>query len=104
MQAHPDPHLGAPRPFVLCERALSFDRCPHGVLRAREREEERVALRVDLAARRRLEGAAQEPPLVGQHLPVVVAELLQQARRALDVGEQERDGAAWESHPVTVQR
>ena len=47
---------------------------------------------------------AQDPPLVGQHLPVVVAELLQQARRALDVGEQERDGAARESHPVTVQR
>ena len=33
----------------------------------------------------------------------VVAELLQQAGRALDVREQERDGAAGESHGTTVQ-
>jgi len=40
--------------------------------------------------------------VVGDDLSVVVAQLLQQARRALDVREQERDGAAGESHPFTV--
>ena len=42
--------------------------------------------------------------MIGHHLPVVVAKLLQQSRGALDVGEQEGDGAARKSHAVTVQR
>jgi len=41
--------------------------------------------------------------MVGHDLPVIVAQFLQQARRALDVREQERDGATRESHGTTVQ-
>ena len=60
------------------ERALRVDRRGDRVLRARERDEERVALRVDLAAAVRVERRAQQPPVVGEHLAVAVAQLLEQ--------------------------
>jgi hypothetical protein len=72
--------------------------------RAPERIEERVALPVDLVSAGGLEDLAEQTPMVGDHIPVFVAELLQQASRALVVGEQEGDGAARKSHAVTVQR
>ena len=103
VQPHPHPYLGALRPRVGGKRALALD-CPaDGIPGARERVEERVALRVDLAPARGGEDVAQEPPVVGDNLAVLVAQLLEQARRAFDVREQERDGAAWKSHAVTVQ-
>ena len=76
------------------ERALGLDRRVGRVLGAREREEERVALRVDLGAAASLHGAAHDPPVVVHDLRVVVAELLQQPRRALDVAEEEGDRSA----------
>ena len=74
--------------------ALGVDGRGDGVARAREREEEGVALRVDLDAAVLREALAHQPPVVGEDVGVAVAELLQQARRALDVGEDEGDGAA----------
>jgi hypothetical protein len=88
---------------VLGERALAVHGGANGVPRARERVEERVALRVDLAAPGGLEDLAQEPAVVGHDLPVAIAEFLQQPRRALDVGEEKGDGPAWKSHGATVQ-
>ena len=43
-----------------------------------------------------LEGVAQHAAVLGQHVGVAIAELLEQLRRALDVGEEERDGAGRE--------
>jgi len=40
-----------------------------------------------------LEGSAQEAPMLSEHLRIAIAELLEQPRRALDVGEEERDRA-----------
>ena len=104
VQAHAHANLGAARPCVGGERPLALDGRAHRVARARERVEERIALRVDLVPagalrRSRAAGAGDRPTTCA----VVVAELLQQPRRALDVGEQEGDGAARESHAVTVQ-
>jgi hypothetical protein len=42
-----------------------------------------------------LEGSAQEAPMLSEHLRIAIAELFEQPRRALDVGEEERDRAAW---------
>ena len=63
--------------------------------RLRERHEERVSLcpHLDTAVAREL--FAQRVMMTGQQVRVLVAPLLQQPRRALDVGEQERDGPTW---------
>src|SRR6185503_12833330 len=49
------------------------------------------------------EGLPKQAAMIGNDLPVIVAELPQQSRGALDVREQERDSAAGESHGTTVQ-
>jgi hypothetical protein len=61
---------------------------------ARERNEERVALGIDLAAAVRLKRGAHYPTLRVQHLGVARAKLLDEARGAFDVGEEEGNGAS----------
>src|SRR5205823_4559177 len=95
VQPHPHAQLLTAGPFVVAQRALRLDRRRHRVAGARERVEERVALRVDLRPAVRAERLAHDAPVVVRHAAVpVVAELLQEPRRPLDVGEDERDGAA----------
>jgi hypothetical protein len=95
-RVQPDPHVHRDPawPVVRDVRPLHLGRRRDRVARAHEREEERVALRVDLDAVVRGERAAHEPPVIRQHLGVAVAQLLEQRGRALDVGEGEGDGAA----------
>ena len=70
-----------------CERAGS----------GREREEERIALRVDLDATLGDAGVPDHSPMLGERVRVrLCAEFPQQARRALDVREEERHGSRWE--------
>jgi hypothetical protein len=95
VQPHADAHLDAIRPGMAFEGALSVDRARHRVARARERHEERVSLRIDLAAAMCLEALAEDPLVVGQQLAVPVAEPLDELRRSLDVGEEQRDRARW---------
>ena len=60
-----------------------------------EREEERVSLRVHLHAALSHAGFADPQSVLGQHLRVgLSAQLVQELRRALDVREEEGDGAA----------
>src|SRR5262249_47322854 len=59
-----------------------------------EREEERIALRVHLDAAVAPARVAHDLAMPGEHIRVVLgAELVQQAGRPLDVGEEEGDGA-----------
>src|SRR5262245_7811859 len=59
-----------------------------------ERVKERVALRIHLDTSVTHEGCTQESPVLCKGLRVHLRpELMQQLRRALDVGEEERDGA-----------
>ena len=74
------------------ERALSRNRAADRLAGAREREEERISLRVDLASARAAELLAQDPAMVVQHLAVRLAEVADELRRPFDVGEEERDG------------
>jgi hypothetical protein len=72
---------------------------------AREGDEERVSLSVDLAAAGLREGGSQQLLVIGKHGPVPVAEGLEQDGRALDVREEEGDRPGWElSHSVTSDR
>ena len=69
-------------------------------LGGRERDEERVALGVDLDAAVSGERIAQHAAVLGERLGVRVRpERVQQPRRALDVGEEEGDGAGREIRP-----
>jgi hypothetical protein len=66
-----------------------FDRAA----RIGEDDEELVAAVVDDVALCGLDGLAQEPAVVGQDEGIAVAELADELRRALDVGEDECDCA-----------
>ena len=81
--AHLEPVLGALDLHSRCDR----------VRRPRERGEERLALRVDLAPVVPFERGADDPVVLRERRVVVVAELLEQARRSFDIGEEERHGA-----------
>ena len=94
VQAHPHAHVRLAGPGLRRVRALSLDRGGHRVARAREREEERVALRVDLDPVARSERVADEASVRRQHVAVVVTEALEELRRVLDVGEHEGDRSA----------
>src|SRR2546423_1401679 len=58
----------------------------------RKRDEERVALSIDLYPTVPLECMTERPPMLAEHLGVAAAELVQQLRRTFDVREQEGDG------------
>ena len=66
VQADPHSELDAVGPLVLRERPLDLGRGAHGVLRARERHEKRVALVVDLLSTVLGEDRAQQPMVLCQ--------------------------------------
>ena len=61
---------------------------------ARERDEERVALRVHLDAAVPRKRLPQHTAMLAQQCRVPFAMLVQQPRQALDIGEEERHGSA----------
>jgi hypothetical protein len=89
------PHTHAYRPAGKCTLAVRSSgqrvRC------AGERDEERIALCVDLEALMLGKRASESPAMLVQRLPVVVAELVQQPRRALHVREEQRHDTGRES-------
>ncbi len=95
VQSHAHAHLRVGGPVVTRDRALCVRRRADGIAGARERDEERIALRVQLAPAEFGERRAQQLALVGQHPGVLVAQLLEQLRRAFDIAEQKSDGAGW---------
>jgi len=72
------------------ERALSGRRCPNGGTGIAERDEEAVALRIDLSTVRLRERLAEEPAMIRQHVGIPFTELLEQACRPFDVREEEK--------------
>lgn len=94
MDAHPHPDRCIKRPLMPGERPLPGDGCRDSLPRVVEGDEERVALRRDLVSVVRGPRLAQQPVVLVEDAVVVVAEVLQEPRRRLDIGEQEGDGAA----------
>ena len=90
VQSHAHPQLAILRPVVSLQRALPVRGRGCGVPRPREDVEERVALCVHLGPAMHGEHLVQQPPVIGQHRRIAVAELLHEPRRSLDVREQER--------------
>ena len=91
VEPHADAALGTLGPFVRRESPLRLDRCEGGIAGAGERVEERVSLRVHLTTALGGERRAQDLAVISEELSVSVAELLEQAGRALDIREEHRD-------------
>ncbi len=85
-----DPHAHG----RLGQRRLRRDGREHGIASALEGTQERVALGVHLDAAVLGDGCADVLPVLGERLRVRRAERVEQARRSLDVGEQQRHRAA----------
>ena len=97
-----DPHPNADR---AAEGSLRLARGLERVRGPGEGDEEGVALRVDLDPTVPREGPAQDLPMRSERVCIRVAELAEQLRRALDVGEEEGDGAGGElAHPSMIAR
>ena len=93
-----DPDADPDRPGI--QASTAFPRGLEGTIRRGEREEERVALCVDLHSTVPRERIAQHPPVLGQHLRVrVLAEPMEELRRTLYIREQERHGPVWQIGP-----
>ena len=89
--AHADPRVVGPR--MPLERELRLDRGTEGRGCGREDGEERVALRADDQAVVRLDRRPHDVVMLLEQRRVRVAEVLDEPRAPLDVGEQERDGS-----------
>ena len=79
VQAHPDADVDAVGPVVCGVRALRLDGRGDRVAGAWKREEEGIALRVDLDAAVLREVLAHQPPVVGDDTVVAVPECLSSA-------------------------
>jgi hypothetical protein len=91
VDAHAHPQLLPVGPFVAGKGTLHLDSGGHTGARGVEEREERVALGPLLLTGVGFEARADEPVVVFEDLRVdVVAEAVQECRRSLDIGEQER--------------
>jgi len=90
VEAHANPNRSTVGPGLGGKRALRRNRRGDCVTRAWEGDEECVALRVDLVALELGERLAQQTCVRREGVVVTLAEALEQPRRPLDVGEEER--------------
>ena len=88
------PHANPDR--AVRERALAVCGGGDRIGSSAEGDEERVTLRVHLDALVVGKRRPESPPMLVQCVPIAVAELMQQSRRALDVRKQQRHHAGWE--------
>ena len=100
VDAYAHPNGDAVRPRLAGMAALHVDSGGDGVLRSRERYEERFPLGVDLLSTVAAHGVTDELVMSPEDAPVAGAETLEQPRRALDIGEEERHRPCWELLPA----
>jgi hypothetical protein len=93
VQPHPHPHGAARRPTLAGERPLTVGGGADGVARRRERNEQRVSLRSDLATAVCHESRPKQLTMGLQQRRIGVARPPQEPGRPLNVCEQEGDRA-----------
>jgi hypothetical protein len=93
MDADPNLHFCAIGPVVLGESTLTCDCCCHSFVGPAEGDDEAIALRANLAPAVLPEGRAEQPVVLREQITVPIAQPDHQPSRALDVAEQQRDGA-----------
>ena len=84
--------------------SLREDGRGEGRVRRREREEEGLALVVDLAAASLFDGFPQDLLMLSEYDGVLLGQPLQESGRALDVREQERDRPRGQLHQFSSLR
>lgn len=90
VHTHSDEHLAAVGPLRAEERPLCRDRCGSRLSRLDEGCEELVAAAVDHLSSVCGDRSGDQPAVLFEHLGVPRPEPLEQLRRSLDVGEEER--------------
>lgn len=103
VDADPDLDRRARGPFVSLERFLHGDRRLHRLRSRLEDREEGIAFGLDRDAAVHVDGGAEDAVVVLQHLPPFIGgQVLDEARRSLDVGQEERDRSGGERrcHPL----
>ena len=93
VQAHADEHVALVRPFRGGEGSLPVDGRRGGIRCATERDHERVPLRVDLDAAVPRERFPEQLSVLVLDGGIACPECAEETRRALDVGEEQRDRA-----------
>ena len=96
VQPHPDAHRAAGK------RELRVGGGRNRIGGTPERHEERIALRIDLHPVVLPPGLPQHTAVLGKHLGITVAQLLEQPRRPLDVREEERHRPGREARAAPV--
>ena len=98
MQPHPHPHRAG------CKRVLRVAGGRHCIGGTPECDEEGIALGVDLDPLMPPPRLPQRTAVLGKHLCITVAQLPEQPRRPLDVGEEERHrpGRKLALHPAIL--
>jgi hypothetical protein len=94
VKPHANLDLDSGGPLMRAKGELALHRGEERISRARERNEERVALGIDLVAVVSGERRTQQIPMVGEHGRIPAPKLLDEARGALDVREEERHCSA----------
>ena len=94
MQAHADANYGQLRPRVGPDQLLGGDRGVDTVLRPLESNEHLIGAAVDLIAASVRYGCPEQLPELVQDATVAVPQLLDKARRPLDVREEQSHGPA----------
>src|SRR5207244_5749761 len=108
VQTNPYPDLPVLRPGMLGQHLLHGGSARAGIERALEHDEEGVALGPELMAAVGRQGLALDRVMREQNVRILLAELLDQPCRPLDVAEKERDRAgrlacpAGEAAPTTT--
>jgi hypothetical protein len=93
VHAHPHAHALPVRPGFLSQPTLGRDRRGDRLAGGTEDREEGVALGADLHPSVRHQRLAKDGSVAFEHLSILLAQGLKEARRAVNVGEQEGDGA-----------
>ena len=94
VQAHADADLVAVGPGMFCKCSLCLCGGGGGIICRAKDDEECVAFGIHLVAVMRVERSSQHAAMGREQLWVKLPRTLEQLRRALDIGEEQGDGAA----------
>jgi hypothetical protein len=78
------------------KRELALNCREEPVSGAGERDEERIALRVDLVSPVRIEGCPEQALVLVENVAVMLPKLFDESRRPFDIREEKGDRAAWQ--------
>jgi len=93
MQADPHPDREAFGPGMFCEDSLYGCGSRNCISGTGKGDKEGISLGINLVTIVLLEYAVQRMPTVGQHVGIVLPQLLQEARRVFSIGEEQCNGS-----------